>query len=135
MSSYKESPVVLFDGVCHLCDGAVRFILRKEKSSVLRFAPLQSDAGKKLLSKYGYPDNYLGGMILIENNRAHDGSSAVLRIAGKMRFPWNCSLILLVLPKPVRDLGYQIIASLRYRIFGKKEVCTLPQGEDITRFL
>ena len=79
--------IVLFDGVCHLCDGAVRFILKRERAAELKFAPLQSDSGKSLLKKYGYPSAYLDGLILIENNRAHDRSSACLRIAGKLTFP------------------------------------------------
>ena len=127
--------IVLFDGVCHLCDGAVRFILKRERAAELKFAPLQSDSGKSLLQKYGYTPNYLNGLILIENNRAHDRSSACLRIAGKLSFPWNLLFPLLLIPKPLRDLIYGIIASVRYRWFGKKETCSLPQGEDKTRFL
>ena len=127
--------IVLFDGVCHLCDGAVRFILKRERAAELKFAPLQSDSGKSLLQKYGYTPNYLNGLILIENNRAHDRSSACLRIAGKLSFPWNLLFPLLLIPKPLRDLIYGIIASVRYRWFGKKESCSLPTGEDPTRFL
>ena len=127
--------IVLFDGVCHLCDGAVRFILKRERTAELKFAPLQSDSGKSLLQKYGYTSNYLDGLILIENNRAHDRSSACLRIAGKLSFPWNLLFPLLLIPKPLRDFIYGIIASVRYRWFGKKESCSLPHGEDQTRFL
>jgi len=127
--------IVLFDGVCHLCDGAVRFILKRERATELKFAPLQSDSGKSLLQKYGYPSGYLDGLILIENNRAHDRSSACLRIAGKLSFPWNLLFPLLIIPKPLRDFIYGMMASIRYRWFGKKESCSLPQGEDQTRFL
>ena len=127
--------IVLFDGVCHLCDGAVRFILKRERATELKFAPLQSDSGKSLLQKYGYPSGYLDGLILIENNRAHDRSSACLRIAGKLNFPWRLLFPLLIIPKPLRDFIYGIIASARYRWFGKKESCSLPQGEDQARFL
>ena len=127
--------IVLFDGVCHLCDGAVRFILKRERAAELKFAPLQSDSGKSLLQKYGYSPNYLDGLILIESNRAHDRSSACLRIAGKLNFPWRLLFPLLIIPKPLRDFIYGIIASVRYRWFGKKESCSLPQGEDQARFL
>ena len=135
MPTDKEYAVVLFDGVCHLCDGAVRFILRRENSTLLRFAPLQSEAGKALLMKYGYPENYLDGMIFIENKRAHDRSSACLRIAGKLKLPWRFFFVFLLVPKPLRDLVYRMVAVARYRWFGKKEVCSLPQGEDPARFL
>ena len=127
--------IVLFDGVCHLCDGAVRFILKRERAAELKFAPLQSDSGKSLLQQYGYPPSYLDGLILIEGNRAHDRSSACLRIAGKLNFPWRLLFPLLIIPKPLRDFIYGIIASARYRWFGKKESCSLPQGEDQARFL
>jgi predicted DCC family thiol-disulfide oxidoreductase YuxK len=127
--------IVLFDGVCHLCDGAVRFILKRERAAELKFAPLQSDSGKYLLEKYGYPSAYLDGLILIENNRAHDRSSACLRIAGKLNFPWRLLFLLLIIPKPLRDFIYGIIAAVRYRWFGKKESCSLPTGEDQARFL
>jgi len=131
----NEKGIVLFDGVCHLCDGAVRFILKRERAAELKFAPLQSDSGKSLLQKYGYSPNYLDGLILIESNRAHDRSSACLRIAGKLNFPWRLLFPLLIIPKPLRDFIYGIIASVRYRWFGKKESCSLPQGEDQARFL
>ena len=131
----NEKGIVLFDGVCHLCDGAVRFILKRERVAELKFAPLQSDSGKSLLQKYGYAPNYLDGLILIENNRAHDRSSACLRIAGKLNFPWRLLFPLLIIPKPLRDFIYGNIAAVRYRWFGKKESCSLPQGEDQARFL
>ena len=131
----KKVRIVLFDGVCHLCDRAVRFILKRERTEELKFAPLQSDSGKLLLQKYGYPSNYLDGLILIENNRAHDRSSACLRIVVKLNFPWNLLFPLLIIPKPLRDFIYGMIASVRYRWFGKKESCSLPQGEDYSRFL
>jgi len=131
----NEKGIVLFDGVCHLCDGAVRFILKRERAAELKFAPLQSDSGKSLLQKYGYSPNYLDGLILIESNRAHDRSSACLRIAGKLNFPWRLLFPLLIIPKPLRDFIYGNIAAVRYRWFGKKESCSLPQGEDQARFL
>ena len=135
MPTDEEYAVVLFDGVCHLCDGAVRFILRRENSTLLRFAPLQSEAGKALLMKYGYPENYLDGMIFIENKRAHDRSSACLRIAGKLKLPWKVFLIVLLVPTPLRELVYRMVAVVRDRWFGKKEVCSLPQGEEQARLL
>ena len=135
MPEDEKHAVVLFDGVCHLCDGAVRFIIKREKIAKLWFAPLQSDNGKFYLQKYGYPENYLDGLVLIENKRAYDRSSAVLLISRKLKFPWNLFFPLVIVPKPLRDLIYQWIACLRYRFFGKKEACTLPQVEDRARFL
>ena len=135
MAKEKEQLVVLFDGVCHLCNNAVQFILKREKVGELSFAPLQSEAGQSLLLKYEYPPNYLDGLILIEKNRAHDRSSACIRIARRLKFPWNLFYLLLFVPKPLRDLFYSMVATFRYRWFGKKEHCTLPKGEDSERFL
>ena len=135
MTKEEKYPIVLFDGVCHLCDGAVRFILRNERIAKLRFAPLQSETARKLLDKHGYSKDYMQGLVLIENKRAHDRSSACLLISGKLRFPWFLFFPLLVIPKPLRDAFYHVVASMRYKCFGRKESCSLPQGEDLNRFL
>jgi len=131
----KGSTVVLFDGVCHLCDGAVGFILKREKSADLYFTPLQSKTGRGLLLQYGYHEGYLDGLVLIENNRAYDRSSACLRITKNLKFPWNLFFLCLVIPKPIRDFLYSIIARFRYRFWGKKEVCSIPSSEDRQRLL
>ena len=131
----EKQPILLFDGVCNLCDGAVRFILRNEKAEELKFAPLQSDYGKVLLKKYGYPKDYLEGLIFIESKNAYDRSSACLRIARKLRFPWSLFFTFLVIPKSIRDLIYKVVASQRYRFFGSKDFCAVSRGEDTARFL
>ena len=135
MDNGKDRSVVLFDGICHLCDGAVHFIIKKEKSPEFYFAPLQSDTGKKLLTQYGYPDHFLDGLVFIEKNRAYDRSSACLRIAGRLKLPWSLFFCLLIIPKWIRDPVYQAIAKFRYRCFGKKASCSLPQGVEESRFL
>jgi len=135
MSESEGDQIVLFDGVCHLCDYAVRFIMRWEKTAEIKFAPLQSAAGKALLKKYGYPENYLGSLLYIEQNRVHNRSSACLRIAGKLKFPWSMALFFLITPKALRDLFYLGVAGIRYRWFGKKETCSLPKAKDLGRFL
>jgi predicted DCC family thiol-disulfide oxidoreductase YuxK len=135
MDNGKDRSVVLFDGICHLCDGAVHFINKKEKSPEFHFAPLQSDTAKTLLTQYGYPDHFLDGLVLIEKNRAYDRSSACLRIAGRLKLPWSLFFCLLIIPKWIRDPVYQAIAKFRYRYFGRKSSCTLPQGVEESRFL
>ena len=135
MSLDERKEILLFDGFCNVCHGAVRFILRRERISALHFAPLQSETGKTLLRKYGYPEDYLDGLVLIENQRAHDQSSACLRVAKKLKFPWNLFFLFLVIPKPIRDLLYRIIASMRYRFWGRRDTCSIPQNVDISRFL
>ncbi len=135
MTQEKEHAIVLFDGVCHLCLGFVGFILRWEKSNAMRFASLQSEAGKTLLQKHGFPMDYLQGVVLIDRGKSYDRSSACLRIAGKLKFPLNLLICLLLLPKSLRDLIYDGLAKVRYRWFGKGEHCVFPRDQDASRFL
>jgi predicted DCC family thiol-disulfide oxidoreductase YuxK len=134
MNDTRENPVVFFDGVCNLCNASVQFILKRERSSVLCFAPLQGETfraleipGKELL-----PDS----IVLFENGKLYTESAAVLRIARRLSFPWRwLALPGWLLPRFVRDPIYRLIARNRYRWFGKKDVCYLPTPELKLRFL
>jgi len=134
MNQTRENPVVFFDGVCNLCNASVQFILKRERSSVLCFAPLQGETfraleipGKELL-----PDS----IVLFENGKLYTESAAVLRIARRLSFPWRwLALPGWLLPRFVRDPIYRFIARNRYRWFGKKDVCYLPTPELKARFL
>jgi len=136
-------PVVLFDGVCNLCNHSVQFIIRRDSRRRFRFAPLQSSAAKTLLGSSlpsgstPVPDS----IVLIEPGMA-DGppristhSTAALRIARQLRPPWPLLSILMVIPRPVRDAAYGFIAKRRYRWFGKRESCIMPSPELSDRFL
>ncbi len=119
-----EGPIVLFDGPCHLCQFSVRFILKREKAAVLKFASLQSDFAKELLERYGLCEELVegeGSLVLIENGRGYLRSSAALRLASYLRFPWNLLKVFLLLPEPLRDGLYRFVAARRYRWFGKDE--------------
>jgi predicted DCC family thiol-disulfide oxidoreductase YuxK len=127
--------VVLYDGVCNVCSRSVRFILPRDPSGHLRFASLQSDAGRALIGASGLPPERADSIVLIEDGRRYDRSDAVLRIARLLPFPWRLAWWLRALPRPMRDRLYDAFASRRYRWFGRKDVCDIPPPEWRARFL
>lgn len=128
-------PIVLFDGVCNLCHGAVRFLLEHDAGARLRFAPLQSDVGRTLLAQHGLDADALETMVLVDADGAHLRSDAALRIVRALGPPWSWLRVLAALPRPLRDAGYDFVARKRYRWFGKKDACPMPRAEWTARFL
>lgn len=133
MTSTAEArgPVILFDGVCNLCTGSVRFVLARDSKRRFRFASLQSPAAERLL---GQRDN-LESMVLVENGSVYRKSTAALRIARRLDGGWPLLAALLVVPRPLRDAVYDWIGRRRYRLFGKRDACWIPQAELADRFL
>lgn len=129
--------VVLFDGACNLCNAAVSFIIDRDPAARFRFASLQSEAGRALLARHGRsasgvtPDT----VILEQEGRLYERSDAVLRIARGLRGAWKIFYVFIVVPRPLRDLLYRLVARYRYRWFGQREVCRVPTPELRTRFL
>ncbi|MYC88466.1 MAG: thiol-disulfide oxidoreductase DCC family protein [Gemmatimonadales bacterium] len=141
-----EGPIVLFDGVCNLCAGAVRFIIPRDRRGRFRFAPLQSDAGRRILAGKGVETSGPGApppetgeppasLILVADGRTYTRSGAALRIAAGLDGGWPVLAVFLVIPAPLRDLAYRFVARNRYRWFGRKSVCELPPTEESRRFL
>ena len=131
-----ERKIVLYDGVCNLCADSIQFILPRDPRGIFRFAPLQGEFAKSVLAQYGISDlAALESVILIEDGKPVLFSSAALRIARQLTFPWNLSAVFLVVPRPIRDAVYRWIARNRYRWFGKQAACLLPRPEWRTRFL
>ncbi|MBC7900050.1 MAG: thiol-disulfide oxidoreductase DCC family protein [Saprospiraceae bacterium] len=129
------SAVILFDGVCNFCNGAVNFVIEHDKAGYFKFSPLQSDAGEELALKYGIDRIETDSVILIEDERAYTLSTAALRIAGKLDGIWSGACIFMILPRAVRDLFYKLFAKYRYRLFGKQDSCMMPTPEIRERFL
>ncbi len=127
-------PVILFDGVCNFCDASVQFILKRDPNEIFRFASLQSDAGQELLRKYKVPDD-VDSMILIENEKVYFKSSAALRISRHLQGVWKLFYAFIILPAPIRNAMYDLIAKNRYKWFGQKESCMLPPPNVRKRFL
>lgn len=123
-----DGPIVLFDGVCNLCNGAVQFLLEHDRTKQLRFASLQSDRGKALLAAHGVsvPEGDPDTMILLDGGIARSRSTAVVHLARYLTFPWRLAWLFVIIPAPLRDLVYRAVAANRYRVFGKTNECRVP---------
>ncbi|WP_084783995.1 thiol-disulfide oxidoreductase DCC family protein [Paenibacillus sp. FJAT-26967] len=130
-----DGPVVLFDGVCNLCNSAVMFTIRRDPHGRVRFAALQSDAGQRLLARHDLPAVSFDTFVLVEGNRAYMQSTAGLRVLRRLRYPWPLLYGFIAVPKPLRDAVYRWVARNRYRWFGQREQCMMPTPELRRRFL
>lgn len=126
--------IILFDGECNLCDKSVQFIIKRDPNGHFKFASLQSDIGKVLLNKYNAPSD-LDSFVLIEDNHCYFKSSAALQVCKNLKGAWKLLYFLIVVPKPLRDIFYGMIAKNRYKWFGTKQSCRLPSPEERKRFL
>lgn len=134
MAEVKHA-IVLFDGVCNFCDSSVQFIIKRDPDGYYQFANLQSEYGRALLRKYKLPEDKLDSIILWEQGKLYRKSSAALRIAINLTGLWPFAGFLLLIPSFIRNFFYDLIAGNRYRIFGKKDACTIPSPEIRERFL
>jgi predicted DCC family thiol-disulfide oxidoreductase YuxK len=130
----QENPIVLFDGVCNYCNAMVNFAIRNDKKAFLKFAPLQSEAGKHLKEKYKIASE-IDSVIFIEQGMVYTYSDAAIRIAKYLRWPAKSLYGLIVIPKFIRQPFYKWIAKNRYKWFGKKEACMVPSPDVKMRFL
>jgi predicted DCC family thiol-disulfide oxidoreductase YuxK len=126
--------IILFDGVCNFCDSSVQFIIKRDPEGIYKFAALQSEAGLKLLKEFNIPE-ILDSIVLIEGQHYYKKSDAAIRIARNFKGLWKHLGLLTILPLPMRDYLYDIIARNRYKWFGKKESCMLPSTDFRSRFL
>ncbi len=127
--------IVLFDGVCNLCNGAVTFLIRNDKNDRFRFAALQSEMGVDLTTKYGIDTQEVDSIVLIENDKAYVRSDAALRIAKRMSGAYPLLYVFVIIPRFLRDPIYKWVARNRYRWFGKKNQCMIPTPELKAKFL
>jgi len=129
-----DRPVLLFDGVCNLCNGAVRFIVRFDREGTFRFAPLQSPVGRELLDRHDLPTEGFETFVLVEGDTAYTKSTAALRVARRLDGPWPLLYPLVYVPERVRDAVYDFVAARRYRAFGRTDECQVPPPEIRERF-
>jgi predicted DCC family thiol-disulfide oxidoreductase YuxK len=129
------SGVVLFDGVCNFCDGTVNFIIARDRHAYFRFAALQSPVAHRLLERCAPPPAIAESLVLVEREKCYTRSTAALRIARRLRCPWFLLYGLIVVPRPVRDTFYDWFARNRYRWFGKRDECLVPDTDTRGRFL
>ncbi|OPA77697.1 hypothetical protein BVG16_14755 [Paenibacillus selenitireducens] len=130
----KAQAIILFDGVCNLCNSSVQFIIRRDPSAYYAFASLQSEVGQRLLEEHHY-QGALDSVILIEHNQLYAKSDAALRIVRHLHGGWRVFGLGRFIPRAVRDSIYTFVARHRYRWFGKQESCMLPSPELRSRFL
>lgn len=133
--SYQFSSVILFDGVCNLCNGFVTFVIARDPGGRFKFGPLQSTAAERLLGDIDPRDRWPDSVVLVENGRVWTRSAAALRIARRLTFPWPLAFALVVVPRPIRDSIYNLVARRRYQWFGKRDVCMMPTQALAERFL
>ncbi len=127
--------IVLFDGVCNLCNNTVQFLIRRDRKGVLKFASLQSDIGQSILEKHHLNNQNIDSIVFVENNQIYYFSDAPLRIVRYLGGAWWILGSLRIVPRVVRDGVYKWIARHRYRWFGKQAHCILPRAEWKNRFL
>ncbi|WP_299433184.1 thiol-disulfide oxidoreductase DCC family protein [uncultured Maribacter sp.] len=134
--SSPTKKIILFDGVCNLCNGAIQFIIKRDTQNVFLFTPLQSETGKKLLEERRIDPKNMDSIILIEPNVAYYvKSDAALEIVKYLNTPWRFISIFKALPMGFRNFVYDFIAKNRYRWFGKEDHCMIPTPELKTKFL
>ena len=131
----KEPLIVLFDGVCNFCHASVNFIIDHDPDDRFRFAPLQSPLGERLLVRFGLAGQRIESVVLVEGNHCFIKSTAALRIARHLSWPWPLFSLLIVLPSGLRDLPYDWLPRNRYRWFGRSDHCRMPSPQLRGRFL
>ncbi|QNF33543.1 thiol-disulfide oxidoreductase DCC family protein [Adhaeribacter swui] len=128
-------PIILFDGVCNLCNSFVQFVIKNDRRGYFKFTALQSEAGKEVLQQVHYSDFSLSTVVLVENGKVYVRSAAALKILSRLDGLWPLAYSFIILPTFLRDFIYKGIAQNRYRWFGKQESCMLPTPELKARFL
>ena len=127
--------IVLFDGTCAFCERSVRFIARRDPAGYFRFGASQSPQAAALLGRYGLSRASARSIVLIEDGTVSLRSTAALRIAARLRFPWSLLRVFLIVPTPIRDAVYRVVAAIRHRIAGQSNACEIPPPEIRERLL
>lgn len=127
--------ILLFDGVCNLCNRVIRFVIRRDKSDNIRFAPLQSEVSAELLLKFNIDPGKTDSVVYLARGKVYLKSSAVLHLLKDIGGGWKILFGLIIIPRFIRDFFYELIAKNRYRLFGKKDHCMVPSEEVKLKFL
>jgi predicted DCC family thiol-disulfide oxidoreductase YuxK len=135
MSELNSKGVVLFDGVCNFCNSSVNFIIRYDKKDYFRFTPLQSEIGMKISEKYNLDSGNLKSVILVDKGKIYTKTTAALRIAKQLSGAWPALYVFIIVPAPIRDVVYNIIAKYRYKWWGERDACMIPTPEIRKKFL
>jgi predicted DCC family thiol-disulfide oxidoreductase YuxK len=131
----EKNKIVLFDGVCNLCNSSVQFIIKRDKKKQFRFASLQGNYGQAFLKKYNLPADNFNSFILLEDDKVYTRSTGALRMLKHLGGGWNMFYGFIILPKFIRDGVYNWVARNRYKWFGKRDECMIPTRDLKERFL
>ncbi|WP_298553846.1 DCC1-like thiol-disulfide oxidoreductase family protein [uncultured Algibacter sp.] len=133
----KHKKLILFDGVCNLCNSSVLYVIKRDQKNQFMFAPLQSEAGKHIIEKFNINTNTVDSIILYnpEEDKINYKSRAALKVASQLRVPTNLLSIFLIIPSFISNWVYDFIAKNRYKWYGKKETCMIPTPELQSKFL
>lgn len=130
-----HSHVLIFDGICILCNSIVNFVIKRDTKETFKFVALQSDKGKEFLKKHKLETSNVETVVLITEDQYYIKSAAALIVLKELGGIWKSLYIFIYLPKPIRDFIYNLIAKSRYRLFGKLNTCMIPTKEIMHRFL
>ena len=128
-------PIILFDGVCNFCNGAVNFTIKRDKKGIIKFTPLQSETGRMLATQSGIGINDMSSFIFIENGKAFTRSTAALKVCQHLGGLWPLCYGFIIVPPFIRNGIYNWVAKNRYKWFGEKQECMIPTPEVRGRFL
>jgi predicted DCC family thiol-disulfide oxidoreductase YuxK len=131
----KAHKILLFDGVCNLCNASVLFVIRRDKKKEIKYAAIQSKQGKMLLQQYHIEEAYLGSLIFIEDGKVYLKSTGALRLCKYLKGLWPALYLFIFVPALIRNAVYDFVAKNRYQWFGKKETCMVPTVELKSLFL
>ncbi len=130
-----NQPVILFDGVCNLCNRAVQYIIKHDPAAIFLFASLQGNTGQQLVKQYRFAPDNLHSFVLIQNEKAYTKSTAALKVVKQLGSPAKLLYGFIIVPRFIRDAVYAFIAANRYKWFGKNATCMIPHPEWAGRFL
>jgi predicted DCC family thiol-disulfide oxidoreductase YuxK len=135
MSSDADHPILLFDGVCNLCNRLLQFVIERDEGGYFRFASLQSAAGQEQLERFGLPTEDFDTFVRIDGDEYTTKSTAALLVLRDLGFPWSLLYPFIVVPKVLRDPVYDLVAWSRYDVWGRKDRCMIPTDDVEARFL
>lgn len=130
-----DKPIILFDGVCNLCNRSVQFVIQRDKQKKFMFASLQGVKGQEVLKRFDLPVNDLNSFILVHGDKVYTRSTAALRVLRELGGGWKLLYGFIAVPKFIRDSVYNWVARNRYKWYGKKDACMIPTPELRSRFL
>lgn len=133
--SNNEAHILLFDGVCNLCNSIVQFTIKRDSKEKFKFASLQSESGQALLKKFGLPTDDFDSFVFISGDKCFLKSTAGLHVLKELGGLWRLFYVFIIFPRSLRDPVYDIIARARYKIFGKRDTCMVPTTRLKQRFL